>query len=55
MSKDELILLRFTEKEITERQNIILQIKNEGSFIDNIYNFFFSKKKELKEVKIIES
>ena len=55
LSKDELILLRFTENEISERQNIILKIKNEGSFIDNLYNFFFSKKKEFKEVKIIES
>ena len=47
LSKDELILLRFTENEISERQNIILKIKNEGSFIDNIYNFFLFKKERI--------
>ena len=53
LSKDKLILLEFTENEIIERQKIIEEIKkNEGSFLDNVYNFFFPKEKEFQEVKI---
>ena len=52
LKKDKLILLGFTENEINEREKIIEEIKkNEGSFLTNIYNFFFPAK-EFEEVKI---
>jgi hypothetical protein len=52
LSHDKLILLRFTEDEIIERQKTIEKIKsNKGSLLDNIYNFLFPKKEELKNVK----
>ena len=53
LNKDKLILLGFTEDEIIERQKIIEEIeKNEGSFLNNVYNYFFPKKEEFQEVKI---
>ena len=53
LTKDKLILLGFTEDEITERQTIIEDIKkNEGSIFSSIYNYFFPKKEESQEVKI---
>ena len=53
LNKDKLILLGFTEEEIIERQKIIEEIeKNEGSFLNNVYNYFFPKKNEIQEVKI---
>jgi len=51
LSEDKLKLLRFSEEEIIERKKLIEEI-NEGSLLNSIYNFFFPKKEELKEVKI---
>ena len=51
LSEDKLKLLRFSEEEIIERRKLIEEI-NKGSFLNSIYNFFFPKKEELKEVKI---
>ena len=51
LSEDKLKLLRFSEEEIIERRKLIEEI-NKGSLLNSIYNFFFPKKEELKEVKI---
>jgi len=51
LSEDKLKLLRFSEEEIIERKKLIEEI-NEDSLLNSIYNFFFLKKEELKEVKI---
>lgn len=51
LSEDKLKLLRFSEEEIIERKKLIEEI-NEDSLLNSIYNFFFPKKEELKEVKI---
>ena len=51
LSEDKLKLLRFSEEEIIERRKLIEEI-NKGSLLNSIYNYFFPKKEELKEVKI---
>ena len=57
LSDDKLKLLRFSEEEIIERKKLIKEIKeiNEISLFGSIYNFFFPKKEEFKEVKIKSS
>ena len=57
LSDDKLKLLRFSEEEIIEREKLIKKIKekNETSLFSSIYNNFFPKKEELKEVKIKSS
>jgi hypothetical protein len=52
LSEDKLKLLRFSEEEIIERRKLIEEINKGSSVLDSIYNFFFPKKEELKEVKI---
>ena len=52
LSEDKLKLLRFSEEEIIERKKLIEEINKGSSLLNSIYNFFFPKKEELKEVKI---
>ena len=56
LSEEKLKLLRFTEREIRQREKDIEEIKEyEQSFFDCIYNCFFSKKEKFEKVKIKNS